>query len=74
MFDEVNELLDTISGSVMIELIRSIIGAPPEYSKLVIITEYLELVHQALCKTFKTKYVFFVILIIVITFKFNKNR
>ncbi|XP_015121948.1 lysosomal-trafficking regulator [Diachasma alloeum] len=40
-------LLDPTSGTAVVELIRALMGAPPEFSHLVAITDYLILVHQA---------------------------
>ena len=47
MYDEVNISLDSTTGSAIVELIRALMGAPPEFLKLVVITDYLVLVHQA---------------------------
>ncbi|XP_058802324.1 lysosomal-trafficking regulator isoform X2 [Phymastichus coffea] len=47
MYEEVNVSLDATTGSAVVELIRSLMGAPPEFAHLVIITDYLVLVHQA---------------------------
>jgi hypothetical protein len=47
MYEEVNVSLDATTGSAVVELIRALMGAPPEFSHLVLITDYLILVHQA---------------------------
>ncbi|XP_011300955.1 lysosomal-trafficking regulator isoform X2 [Fopius arisanus] len=40
-------LLEPTSGTTVVELIRALMGAPPEFAHLVAITDYLVLVHQA---------------------------
>ncbi|XP_016837232.1 lysosomal-trafficking regulator isoform X2 [Nasonia vitripennis] len=47
MYEEVNVSLDPTTGSAVVELIRALMGAPPEFPHLVSITDYLVLVHQA---------------------------
>lgn len=45
--DEVNAMLDSNIATAIVELIRALMGAPPELSHLIAITDYLVLVHQA---------------------------
>ncbi|XP_050573868.1 lysosomal-trafficking regulator isoform X4 [Bombus affinis] len=47
MYDEFGAVLDSSTGIAVIELIRALMGAPPEFAHLVAITDYLVLVHQA---------------------------
>lgn len=47
MYEEVKVSLDPTTGSAVVELIRALMGAPPEFPHLVLITDYLVLVHQA---------------------------
>ncbi|EFN65741.1 Lysosomal-trafficking regulator [Camponotus floridanus] len=45
--EEVNAVLDSNTGIAIVELMRALMGAPPEFAHLVAITDYLVLVHQA---------------------------
>lgn len=45
--DEMSAVLDSNVGITIVELIRALMGAPPEFAHLVAITDYLVLVHQA---------------------------
>ncbi|XP_011343929.2 lysosomal-trafficking regulator isoform X3 [Ooceraea biroi] len=45
--DEMSAALDSNIGITIVELIRALMGAPPEFAHLVAITDYLVLVHQA---------------------------
>lgn len=45
--EEVNAILDSNTGIAIVELMRALMGAPPEFAHLVAITDYLVLVHQA---------------------------
>lgn len=47
MYDEFGAVLDSSTGTVVVELIRALMGAPPEFAHIVAITDYLVLVHQA---------------------------
>ena len=47
MYEDVEALLDPTTGNAIVELVRALMGAPPEFSHLVAITDYLILVHQA---------------------------
>ncbi|XP_074102061.1 lysosomal-trafficking regulator mauve isoform X2 [Cotesia typhae] len=47
MYEDLNTLWDTTTGNSIVELIRALMGAPPEFSHLVAIMDYLILVHQA---------------------------
>lgn len=47
MYEEQNAVLDPATGTAVVELIRALMGAPPEFAHLVAITDYLILVHQA---------------------------
>ncbi|XP_048261477.1 lysosomal-trafficking regulator isoform X2 [Bombus terrestris] len=47
MYDEFGAVLDSSTGTAVVELIRALMGAPPEFAHLVAITDYLVLVHQA---------------------------
>ncbi|XP_076389629.1 lysosomal-trafficking regulator mauve isoform X1 [Megachile rotundata] len=47
MYEELGAVLDSTTGSAVVELIRALMGAPPEFAHLVAITDYLVLVHQA---------------------------
>lgn len=47
MYEELGAVLDTSTGTAVVELIRALMGAPPEFAHLVAITDYLVLVHQA---------------------------
>ncbi|KAJ8668849.1 hypothetical protein QAD02_000108 [Eretmocerus hayati] len=47
MYEDVGVTLDATTGSAVVELIRALMGAPPEFPHLVMITDYLVLVHQA---------------------------
>ncbi|KAL0119810.1 hypothetical protein PUN28_007922 [Cardiocondyla obscurior] len=45
--EEENTILDSNTGIIIVELMRALMGAPPEFAHLVAITDYLVLVHQA---------------------------
>lgn len=45
--EEMSAVLDSSTGTAIVELIRALMGAPPEFPHLVAITDYLVLVHQA---------------------------
>ncbi|XP_077276800.1 lysosomal-trafficking regulator mauve isoform X2 [Temnothorax americanus] len=47
MHEEENTTLDSNTGIAIVELMRALMGAPPEFAHLVAITDYLVLVHQA---------------------------
>ncbi|XP_026675054.1 lysosomal-trafficking regulator isoform X2 [Ceratina calcarata] len=47
MYEELGAVLDSATGTAVVELIRALMGAPPEFAHLVAITDYLVLVHQA---------------------------
>lgn len=47
MYEDLNAILDPSTGTAIVELIRALMGAPPEFAHLVAITDYLVLVHQA---------------------------
>ncbi|XP_011866548.1 PREDICTED: lysosomal-trafficking regulator isoform X3 [Vollenhovia emeryi] len=47
MHEEENTVLDSNTGIAIVELMRALMGAPPEFAHLVAITDYLVLVHQA---------------------------
>ncbi|CAK9830368.1 Lysosomal-trafficking regulator [Anthophora retusa] len=47
MYEELGAVLDSSTGTAVVELIRALMGAPPEFAHLVAITDYLILVHQA---------------------------
>ncbi|KAK9307869.1 hypothetical protein QLX08_001934 [Tetragonisca angustula] len=47
MYEELGAVLDSSTGIAVVELIRALMGAPPEFAHLVAITDYLVLVHQA---------------------------
>lgn len=47
MHEEENTMLDSNTGIAIVELMRALMGAPPEFAHLVAITDYLVLVHQA---------------------------
>lgn len=47
MHEQENTILDSNTGIAIIELMRALMGAPPEFAHLVAITDYLVLVHQA---------------------------
>lgn len=47
MYEELTVSLDPITGSAVVELVRALMGAPPEFAHLVEITDYLVLIHQA---------------------------
>lgn len=47
MYEELGATLDSSTGIAVVELIRALMGAPPEFAHLVAITDYLILVHQA---------------------------
>ncbi|XP_076766095.1 lysosomal-trafficking regulator mauve isoform X3 [Xylocopa sonorina] len=47
MYEELGAVLDSSTGTAVVELIRALMGAPPEFAHLVAITDYLVLVHQA---------------------------
>lgn len=39
--------MDPSTGTAVVELVRALMGAPPEFAHLVAITDYLVVVHQA---------------------------
>lgn len=47
MYEDLGATLDSSTGTAVVELIRALMGAPPEFAHLVAITDYLILVHQA---------------------------
>ncbi|XP_023288682.1 lysosomal-trafficking regulator isoform X2 [Orussus abietinus] len=47
MYEDHGASLDPTTGNAVVELIRALMGAPPEFAHLVAITDYLVLVHQA---------------------------
>jgi len=47
MHEEESIILDSNIGIAIVELMRALMGAPPEFAHLVAITDYLVLVHQA---------------------------
>ncbi|XP_076673285.1 lysosomal-trafficking regulator mauve isoform X3 [Andrena cerasifolii] len=47
LYEELGAVLDSSTGTAVVELIRALMGAPPEFAHLVAITDYLVLVHQA---------------------------
>ena len=47
MYEDLGAVLDPATGNAIVELIRALMGAPPEFTHLVAITDYLVLVHQA---------------------------
>ncbi|XP_076239225.1 lysosomal-trafficking regulator mauve [Calliopsis andreniformis] len=47
LYEELGAVLDYATGTAVVELIRALMGAPPEFAHLVAITDYLVLVHQA---------------------------
>lgn len=47
MYEDINIALDASTGSATVELIRALMGAPPELRYLILITNFLTLVHQA---------------------------
>ncbi|XP_039305256.1 lysosomal-trafficking regulator isoform X2 [Solenopsis invicta] len=47
MHEEESTILDSNTGIAIVELMRALMGAPPEFAHLVAITDYLVLVHQA---------------------------
>lgn len=47
MHEEENTVLESNTGIAIVELMRALMGAPPEFAHLVSITDYLVLVHQA---------------------------
>ncbi|KAK2579125.1 hypothetical protein KPH14_001295 [Odynerus spinipes] len=47
MYEDLGAMLEPAIGNVVVELIRALMGAPPEFAHLVAITDYLVLVHQA---------------------------
>jgi len=47
MHEEESTILDSNIGIAIVELMRALMGAPPEFAHLVAITDYLVLVHQA---------------------------
>ncbi|XP_033229888.1 lysosomal-trafficking regulator isoform X2 [Belonocnema kinseyi] len=53
MYEDLEALLDPTTGNAIVELVRALMGAPPEFAHLVAITDYLILVHQA-SKTYVT--------------------
>jgi len=46
MHDE-GTILSSNTGIAIVELMRALMGAPPEFAHLVAITDYLVLIHQA---------------------------
>ncbi|XP_014603828.1 PREDICTED: lysosomal-trafficking regulator isoform X1 [Polistes canadensis] len=47
MYEDLGATLESSTGNIVVELIRALMGAPPEFEHLVAITDYLVLVHQA---------------------------
>lgn len=47
MYDDFGIILHANTGTAVVELIHALMGAPPEFTHLVAITDYLILVHQA---------------------------
>ncbi|XP_018058565.1 PREDICTED: lysosomal-trafficking regulator [Atta colombica] len=47
MHDEGSIILSSNTGIAIVELMRALMGAPPEFAHLVAITDYLVLIHQA---------------------------
>ncbi|KAL7305380.1 hypothetical protein TKK_0002123 [Trichogramma kaykai] len=47
LYDDACDALDATTGSAVVELVRSLMGAPPEFAHLVQITDFLVLAHQA---------------------------
>ncbi|XP_043669052.1 lysosomal-trafficking regulator isoform X1 [Vespula pensylvanica] len=47
MYEDLGAMLESSIGNAVVELIRALMGAPPEFEHLVAITDYLVLVHQA---------------------------
>lgn len=47
MFEEYKSSIDSSTASAVVDLVRALMGVPPEFSHLVIITDFLVLVHQA---------------------------
>ncbi|KAK0171372.1 hypothetical protein PV328_009113 [Microctonus aethiopoides] len=45
--ENLDAIWDTTTGNAIVELIRALMGAPPDFSHLVAIMNYLVLVHQA---------------------------
>ncbi|XP_046418983.1 lysosomal-trafficking regulator isoform X1 [Neodiprion fabricii] len=47
MYEDLGASLDTTVGTAIVELVQALMGAPPELPRLIAITDYLVLVHQA---------------------------
>nr|XP_031829347.1 lysosomal-trafficking regulator isoform X2 [Nomia melanderi] len=47
LYEELGAVIDSSTGTAVVELIRALMGAPPEFAHLVAITDFLVLVHQA---------------------------
>ncbi|KZC14096.1 Lysosomal-trafficking regulator, partial [Dufourea novaeangliae] len=47
LYEELGAALNSSTGTAVVELIRALMGAPPEFAHLVAITDFLVLVHQA---------------------------
>lgn len=47
MYEDLGVVLDPSTGTAVVELVRALMGAPPEFAHLVAITDYLVVVHQA---------------------------
>lgn len=45
--EEESTILSSNTGIAIVELMRALMGAPPEFAHLVAITDYLVLIHQA---------------------------
>ncbi|XP_076297603.1 lysosomal-trafficking regulator mauve isoform X3 [Lasioglossum baleicum] len=47
LYEELGAVIDSTTGTAVVELIRALMGAPPEVAYLVAITDFLVLVHEA---------------------------
>lgn len=47
VYEDLGAILDPSTGTAVVELVRALMGAPPEFAHLVAITDYLVVVHQA---------------------------
>ncbi|XP_078037136.1 lysosomal-trafficking regulator mauve isoform X2 [Augochlora pura] len=47
LYEELGAVIDSRTATAVVELIRALMGAPPEFAHLVAITDFLVLVHQA---------------------------
>ncbi|XP_032666117.1 lysosomal-trafficking regulator isoform X3 [Odontomachus brunneus] len=47
VYEDQGAILDPSTGTAVVELVRALMGAPPEFAHLVAITDYLVVVHQA---------------------------